>query len=64
MSDPRRYYISHLYRCPECGRILEWQKRPDEKPDSMLLLHDPAAKCSRAGKRYYAPPVELTEFTT
>lgn len=61
MSDPRRYYDRRQFLCPECLYELRWEARPD-KVDSLILVHDDF-DCSRKGKRYYAPPIELTEFT-
>jgi hypothetical protein len=61
MSDPRRYYVRRQYICPECLVELVFEARED-KDDSLILSHGAQIECSRAGKRYYAPAVELTEY--
>lgn len=61
MPDPRRYYDRRQYLCPECLYELRWEAVRGYD-DRLVLVHD-NFKCSRAGKRYYAPVTELTEYT-
>jgi hypothetical protein len=60
MSE-QRFYIRHLYTCPECMRPLEWQTRRGSR-DSMMLVHPKFDPCSKSEKKYYAPGVDLTEL--
>lgn len=55
------FYVKQVHECPECGMVLEWEKRPD-RSDRLMLTH-PLANCIHAGKHFYAPGTALTEIS-
>jgi uncharacterized OB-fold protein len=60
-----RFYVPRMVLCPECGDALDWERAPRMGGVSgMRLRHHDNGRCSRAGKVFFAPQlqVDLTEW--
>lgn len=61
MADGRFYATGQTYTCPTCRMALTWEAQNHYGSDRFLLVHGDG-DCPHAGKRFYAPGHDLTEF--
>jgi hypothetical protein len=63
MSEVIFYLIQEL-RCPHCKQKLDYERVKSFGSFRIIAVHpeSPKGKCPRAGRKYYAPNLYLTEF--